>query len=87
MQGFLDEIISRINLPLELLNGGFRVINFSNRAVYVEGFSSIMELSRELVTVKLKRGILRIAGTNLVIKNLEDKTLVVSGKILSQIIE
>ena len=55
MFDFFDEIANRTGLPFDILNSGFRVINFSNKSVFIEGFVSIINFSEEEISIKLKK--------------------------------
>ena len=83
MFSFLDEIASISGLPFEILNNGFRIINFCNKAVYVEGFQNIIEFSSSVLDIKLKKGVIKLKGFNIKIKNLNQNTIVVTGDISS----
>lgn len=81
MYSFLEEISNMSGLPLNLINDGFRVINLSNRAVYVEGFKSLIDVDSSEIGIKLKKGIIKLNGDNLRIKNMNLQTLLVVGDI------
>ena len=81
MYDFFDEIASKTGLPFDILNNGFRVINFSNRSVYVEGFTNIINFEDSEVILKLKKGIVKIEGTEIKIKNMNLETIIVVGNI------
>ena len=80
---FFDEIALKTGLPFDILNNGFRLINFSNNAIYVEGFTNIINFETNEVTLKLKKGIVKITGDNLKIKNMNLQTIMVVGNILT----
>ena len=81
MYSFLEEISNMSGLPLNLINDGFRVINLSNRAVYVEGLKSLIDVDSSEIGIKLKKGIIKLNGDNLRIKNMNLQTLLVVGDI------
>ncbi len=81
MFAFLDEIYSMSGLSLDLLNSGFRLINMSNKCVYIEGFLRIVSVSQERIEVRLKRGEVAISGAGLRIKNMSGDTLMIVGEI------
>ena len=81
MFSFLDEISTLSGLPLDIINKGFRVINLSNRAVYVEGFTGLIDVDSQEIGIKLKKGILKLNGDNLKIKNMNLETILVTGDI------
>ncbi len=83
MFDFFDEIANRTGLPFDILNSGFRVINFSNKSVFIEGFVSIINFLEEEISIKLKKGIVKILGQKLKIKDMNKDSIVISGIITS----
>ena len=81
MFGFLEEISTLSGLPFDIINKCFMVINLSNRAVYVEGFTGLIYVEHHEIGIKLKKGILKLNGENLSIKNMNLDTLLVVGDI------
>ena len=81
MFGFLEDISNMSGLPLSVINGGFRVINLSNKAVYIEGFTGLIDVDSSEIGIKLKKGIIKLNGDNLKIKNMNTETLLVVGDI------
>lgn len=83
MFDFFEDIAKKTGLPFNILNNGFRVINFCNQSVYIEGFKNIISFENSEISIKLSKGIVKITGENLKIKamNLEDITIV--GNIFS----
>jgi len=81
MLNFLDEIALLTGLPLDVVNGGYRIINFDGKSVYIEGIKSILRFNREEVSLKLKKGAIKIVGAELFIKNIDVNSIVVNGKI------
>lgn len=82
MFSFLDDIAQKTGLPFDILNNGFRVINFNNKSVYIEGFLNILMFEKDLIKIKLKKGLIELEGENLKIKNMDTQSIVVSGNIL-----
>lgn len=82
MFSFLEEIAKKTGLPFDILNNGFRVVNFSNKSIYIEGFSNILIFEQNLIKIKLKKGIIEIEGENLKIENMDMQTIIIAGKIL-----
>ena len=83
MFNFFEDIAKMTGLPYELINGGFRAINFCNKSFYVEGLKNILDFSDCEVSLKLTKGSIKINGKNLKIKNLNKDTILVVGEILS----
>lgn len=87
MFGFLEEIENLTGLPFEILKNGFRVINYSNKCVYVENYKSIISFSKTEVSLKISKGIVLILGENLKIKKSNISSIFISGKISSLKVE
>ena len=87
MFGFLEEVSNLSGLPFDIINKGFRVINLSNRAVYIEGFVALVEVEKTEITIKLKKGIVKILGEELKIKNMNLNTIFVVGKVYNMVID
>jgi len=83
MFGFLEEILKLTGLPFELLNNGFRIINFNNVSCYIEGYKNILDFSPECISIKLFKGIIKLCGKDLKIKNLNLNTVLIVGQINS----
>ena len=80
MFNFFDEIKSGIK-NLEFTNQ-FNVVNVSGKIAYVEGHKGLSLLSKEKVKLKLKKGEISIEGENLVLRELYDECVKISGKII-----
>ena len=87
MFSFLEEISSLTGLPFDKLGNGFRLINFSNNAVYVEGYSSLLSVTDSEIKVKLKKGILVLSGDNLKLKDMMNDSIMVVGNIKTMTVE
>ena len=83
MYDFFEEIVKMSGLPLDIFNNGFRIINFSNRTVFIEGFVNIVSFENYEIIIKLKSGIVKIQGNDLKIKNMNLETILIVGKINS----
>ncbi len=83
MLSFLDEITSLSGLPFDYINNGFRVINLSNKAVYIEGFTALIDVTNFEIGVKLKKGVVKLLGDNLKVKNMNLQTIIITGDIKS----
>ena len=62
--------------PLE-----YTVINFGGKAVYVEGFIRVINVSLERVDFLCKRCVISVVGNNLVIAEIDGQTAVVKGDV------
>lgn len=63
--------------------GRFNMVNLSGHILYVEGHLGITQLSKQTITFKIKGGRIVVQGEELVLQELSDTTLKVSGKIIS----
>ena len=81
MFSFLEEISNLTGLPFDKLGDSFRLINFDNRAVYVEGYASLLAVSEEEIKIKLKKGMLYMSGSNLHLKDMMIDSVMVVGNI------
>ncbi len=83
MIDFFDEISKMTNLPLELINQGYRYVNFAGKSLYVAGYKKIIVLSKDEVVLKLPKGRMKVVGQDMVIKDLNLSQLILVGKIIS----
>lgn len=81
MFSFLEEISNLTGLPFDKLGDTFRFINFSNKAIYVEGYASLLLVSEEEIKIKLKKGMLYMSGSNLKLKDMMMYSIMVVGDI------
>ena len=59
----------------------YHIVNISGGIVYVEGHNGIVNLSTEIISFKVKGGIVVLEGRDLSLKELTEHTLKVYGKI------
>ena len=70
-------------LELATLINDYKYSVFGGHTAVIEGHNGIVEYGTETVSFAVKRGILRVVGTNLHIKCLEKRFAVVVGRIIS----
>ena len=70
-------------LELATLVNDYKYSVFGGHTVVIEGHNGIGEYSTETVSFAVKKGNLRVVGTNLHLKCLEKHFAVVVGKIIS----
>jgi len=80
--GKMFTVINQIANELKLDNG-FRIINFNNVSCYIEGYKNILDFSPECISIKLFKGIIKLCGKDLKIKNLNLNTVLIVGQINS----
>lgn len=81
MFNFFDEIkksISKIE-PNEL--SSYNLIDISGKILYVEGHLGLTELSKTLITFKVKHGRISVYGEDLILSELDLTTMKIAGKI------
>lgn len=77
MFNFFSEI--KQNLKEEF--DGFNLINLSGKLLYVEGHMGLLTLSKENISFKIKKGVVLVEGSNLVLSELSENTIKISGTI------
>ena len=87
MFSFFEEIFSLTGLPLEVLRDGFKVTNFANKAVFVEGIKSILKIEEFEIEIKLFKGIVKVSGEKLKVKKLNKDSIMIVGIIKNTVIE
>ena len=79
MFNFFDEL--KKTLKNEKLADKYNIVNMSGRILYVEGHTGICQLSKEIISFKFKGGVIIVEGKDLVLSELMDKTLKITGEI------
>lgn len=59
----------------------YNIVNMSGKILYVEGHTGICQLSREIISFKFKGGVIIVEGKDLILNELMDKTLKITGEI------
>lgn len=59
--------------------GGYNLVNISGKVVYVEGHKGIVTISKELMIFKVKDGRITIQGKDMILAELSENTLKISG--------
>lgn len=79
MFNFFDEIKSGVkNLDVK---DGYNIVNISGKICYVEGHKGLKILSNERVVLIVKNANISIEGKNLVLRELYDECIKISGNI------
>ncbi len=79
MFNFFDEI--KKAAKNQKLTERYNIVNISGSILYVEGHLGICRLSNQQITFKVKGGIINVEGEGLVLFELMDKTLKITGQI------
>lgn len=78
-----QELAERLALPEEALLGAAKLTVTGGRQLLVENHRGVMDYGQERIVVSLGRGKLNISGTALVIRAMNRRELLVSGRIQS----
>ena len=81
MFNFFDEIKNNFAAEPDTLQN-YQLINISGKIVYVEGHLGLTQLSKDIITFKVKGGRITIEGENLNLAELTSNTLKICGKIV-----
>lgn len=79
MFNFFDELKKAIKD--KSLAHSYNLVLMSGKILYVEGHLGIMQLSSEIISFKVKGGVIVVEGKNLTLFELMDKTLKITGEI------
>lgn len=75
----INEIFS--SLDLDNITDLYRYYNLGGKIVYIENFVRVNTFSKTEIVLKLKKGMIKILGENLVIEELNKSSLIVKGSI------
>lgn len=79
MFNFFNEIKSGIK-NLDIKNS-YNIVNVSGKICYIEGHKGLKVLSRDVIVVAIKNGDIKVTGKDLVLRELYDECIKISGKI------
>lgn len=82
----LDELDNYVTKELGVTLKEYRYINIGGKAVYVEGQSGIVNLSKEEISFKVHKKVCTIKGTDLFIKYYDNSTALVCGSVVSVVV-
>ena len=80
MFNFFNDIVADYGLEIDLKNG-FNLVNISNKILYIEGQKGIVLISEEVMSFRIKKGVITIYGQNLMLKRITNTTLTIIGNI------
>lgn len=81
MFNFLGEIKDNIKNSKNLDLDSFNIINVSGRLLYVEGHLGLVSLSKELISFKIKKGVIMVEGSDMILAELSENTIKICGSI------
>ena len=64
-------------------SGGYTVINFGGKTVYIEAYKRLKSITSECIELEVRNATLEIVGMELILDEVNDGTLTVTGKILA----
>ncbi|WP_432409280.1 sporulation protein YqfC [Wukongibacter sp. M2B1] len=76
-------ISEALEIPKDILLDLPKVTSIGNLQVNIENHKGIIEYSNDNVRIKIKDGILKVSGIDLVIKTIVTEEIIISGKIAS----
>jgi sporulation protein YqfC len=76
---FMDKVISRLNIPEDILSGAEIMTMVGKRNLVIENYVKVVECETDRIVIKTKRNNLRIKGKKLKIEYLYDVELRISG--------
>ncbi len=77
MFNFFNEIKSNLKTQID----GFNIVNISGVILYVEGHLGLLTLSRQSISFKVKGGAFLVEGDDMILAELNENTIKISGKI------
>lgn len=80
---FFNEIATALGLDKSSIANGYQIINYNGDAAYVEGFKKVLSIDEKCVVLGLKGKRITVLGENLSVKELENNTVIICGKIVS----
>lgn len=79
MFNFFDELKKTLNF--EKFSDKYNIVLVSGKLLYAEGHTGICQLSRETISFKYKGGVIVVEGKDLVLNELLETTLKITGDI------
>ena len=72
-----------LEIPKDILLDLPKITFIGNLQVNIENHKGIIEYSNETIRVKMKDGIIKVLGMDLIIKTIISEEIIISGKIAS----
>ena len=84
-QNSYDDLISSSagDIPFSAMVNNLHIEMFSNKRLSLDGDFTIVEYTEENIKLKCRKGYLEIFGSSLIINNVTDENLLITGKIVS----
>lgn len=81
MQNYIKEIMDICGLPFDEVTHLHRVLQVGSQIVYVSNYKKIISYGSQCITLKLSKGIIKIEGDDLIIKQMDKGEIIIYGKI------
>lgn len=78
---FYQEIGNLLGLDWARIAGGYNLVNYNGEAVYLEGIKKIIFISDTEIVIDTAKPRVRIAGEDLAVFSLEEKSIIIKGRI------
>ena len=84
-QDSFDDLTSNssTDIPFSAMGNNLHIEMFGNKRISLDGGFTIVEYTEEIIKLKFKKCYLEIFGANLIINNVSDENLLITGKIIS----
>ena len=80
MFNYFSELKKHFKIPDKFFNA-YNIVNVGGNLVYIEGQKGLLTLQDNVVSFKLKTGVVEIKGMGLKLRDLGPDTVAVQGKI------
>jgi len=80
MFNYFSELKKHFKIPDKFFNS-YNIVNVGGNLVYIEGQKGLLTLRDDVVSFKLKTGVVEIKGMGLKLRDLGPDTVAVQGKI------
>ncbi len=84
---FFKEIASALGIDKSSIANGYQIINYNGDALYAEGFKRILSIGASEIVLGLKTKRIIVSGEELSVKELENNSVIICGRIVSCIEE
>lgn len=81
MFNFFGEVKESLKNSKDLNLSSYNIINISGKILYVEGHCGLVTLSKEIIAFKINGGRVVVEGEDMLLQELTENTLKISGKI------
>lgn len=81
MFNFFGEIKENLKNTNKIDLDNFNLINISGKILYVEGHLGLVTLSKETISFKVKNAVIIVDGSEMILSELSENTLKITGKI------